>query len=332
MPFSHHSHSGQFCLHAKDSLEAVVKTAISKGMETLVLTEHMPRDQETDLYPEEIEAGKTTDSLLETFDEYYKEARRLQSSYSLQIDILVGVETDWIRPSSKQVIGSLSKKYGFDTVIGSVHHVHSIPTDFDRETYEKARDISGGTDEKLYADYYDAQLKMLEAVKPPIVGHFDVIRLLSDNPNASMKKHDAVWSRISRNLSFISSYGGMLEVNSAALRKGMSEPYPQGEICQEFSKMNGDFVLSDDSHGVSQVGFGFKRTVEFVEEIGVKTLIVLTRGLVTRDARFPGVSGRPVPVKDLEKNHAFFQAQRTVADSSSCELHTRIIHRRIPGG
>ena len=54
MPFSHHSHSGQFCLHAKDKLEEIVKEAISKGMETLVLTEHMPRDQEGDIYPEEV--------------------------------------------------------------------------------------------------------------------------------------------------------------------------------------------------------------------------------------------------------------------------------------
>ncbi|MCJ1387333.1 histidinolphosphatase [Xylographa bjoerkii] len=317
MPFSHHSHSGQFCLHAKDDLETIVETAISKGMQTLVLTEHMPRDQETDLYPEEIEAGRTTNSLFETFDVYYKEARRLQSSYLLKIEVLVGVETDWIRPSSEQIIGKLLKRYRFDTLVGSVHHVHGVPTDFDRETYERARNISGGTDEKLYADYYDAQLKMLEAVKPPIVGHFDVIRLLSENPNASMRQHDPVWSRILRNLSFISSYGGMLEINSAALRKGMSEPYPQSEICQEFLKMNGDFVLSDDSHGVGQVGFGFKRTVEFVEEIGIKTLIVLQRGLITRDPRFPGVFGRPVPVEGLEKNHAFFQAQRTAANSRS---------------
>lgn len=54
MPFSHHSHSGQFCHHAKDTLEEVVKTAISKGMQTLVMTEHMPRDASLDSYPEEV--------------------------------------------------------------------------------------------------------------------------------------------------------------------------------------------------------------------------------------------------------------------------------------
>lgn len=53
MPFSHHSHSGQFCGHAKNTLEEVVQRAISLGMETLAMTEHMPRE-ECDLYPEEV--------------------------------------------------------------------------------------------------------------------------------------------------------------------------------------------------------------------------------------------------------------------------------------
>ena len=53
MPFSHHSHSGQFCKHAKDSLEEVIQAAIAKGMKTYCLTEHMPRDVE-DFYPEEV--------------------------------------------------------------------------------------------------------------------------------------------------------------------------------------------------------------------------------------------------------------------------------------
>jgi len=55
MAFSMHSHSGQFCPgHAKDSLEEVVQTAISKGMQTFALTEHMPRTSDEDRYPEEV--------------------------------------------------------------------------------------------------------------------------------------------------------------------------------------------------------------------------------------------------------------------------------------
>ena len=52
--FSHHSHSGQFCAHAKGSLEDVVLEAIRQGFTTYALTEHMPRYRAEDLYPEEV--------------------------------------------------------------------------------------------------------------------------------------------------------------------------------------------------------------------------------------------------------------------------------------
>ena len=53
MPFSHHSHSGEFCGHAKNTLEEVVQTAIAKKMQVYALTEHMPREDQ-DLYQEEV--------------------------------------------------------------------------------------------------------------------------------------------------------------------------------------------------------------------------------------------------------------------------------------
>lgn len=54
MPYSHHSHSGQFCAHARDTLEAVIEAGIGKKMQVLALTEHMPREQQ-DLYAEEVD-------------------------------------------------------------------------------------------------------------------------------------------------------------------------------------------------------------------------------------------------------------------------------------
>lgn len=145
---------------------------------------------------------------------------------------MIGMEVDWIRPSSQILIQDLLGKYRLDLFIGSVHHVHAIPIDYSKDLYTKARQRSGGTDERLFEDYFDLQLEMLQALKPPIVGHFDLIRLLSDDPNQSFASHNGIWQRILRNLDYIRQYGGVLEVNSAALRKGMTEPYPRGEICK----------------------------------------------------------------------------------------------------
>lgn len=230
MPFSHHSHSGQFCGHAKDTLEEVVQDAITKKLHTFCTTEHIPRHS-VDFYPEEV-GVHTEASLVKLFDDYYVETCRLREKYSDRIRLFVGFEGEWIRATSLDIINGLLTKYRFDLFIGSVHHMHTLPIDYDAEMYQQARDISGGTDEALYADYFDDQLRMLQALKPPIVGHLDLIRLKSDDPERSFKTWPQVWEKIIRNLTYIASYGGVLELNSASLRKGMSEPYPKVEICK----------------------------------------------------------------------------------------------------
>ena len=142
------------------------------------------------------------------------------------------MEVDWIRPSSLDLIQGLLRKYSFDLFIGSLHHVHTIPIDYDKKMYSDAREKSGGTDEKLAEDYFDLQYEMLKALKPPIVGHFDLIRLFSDDPESSFVQWTGVWQKILRNIDFIVDYGGLVELNSAGLRKGMSEPYPKAEVCK----------------------------------------------------------------------------------------------------
>lgn len=55
MAFTMHCHSGEFCPgHAADQLEDIILHAISVGYETIGLSEHMPRYEERDLYPEEV--------------------------------------------------------------------------------------------------------------------------------------------------------------------------------------------------------------------------------------------------------------------------------------
>lgn len=163
---------------------------------------------------------------------FYAEASRLRQKYASQIRVLIGFETDWIRPESLQLIETSLSRLPFELIVGSVHHVHTIPIDYDSDMYQEARRIAGGSDEKLFEDYFDSQYDMLQRLQPPVVGHFDLIRLKSDDPNGSFAAYPGVWERIERNLRFVAGYGGILELNSAALRKGMTEPYPKAEICR----------------------------------------------------------------------------------------------------
>ena len=230
MPFSHHSHSGQFCAHATNTLEAVVQRALASGMTTFCLTEHMPRAL-IDFYPEET-ASHTEASLSQLYDDFFVEARRLQQAYAGRIQLFVGFEGEWIRPGSLQLINAVLAKHGVDFFVGSVHHVYTMPIDFDDAMYREARDLGDGTDERIFADYFDAQFEMLQALKPPVVAHLDLIRLKSDDPERSFRTWPKIWEKIERNVEFIAAYGGIVELNSSSMRKGMSEPYPQVEICK----------------------------------------------------------------------------------------------------
>lgn len=75
---------------------------------------------------------------------------------------------------------------------------------------------------------------MLLALRPPVIGHFDLIRLLSEDPARDVRQWKGVWDKVVRNLKCAAEMGAWLECNSAALRKGLAEPYP-GRVIAEVS-------------------------------------------------------------------------------------------------
>ncbi|KAM5345301.1 hypothetical protein ACJ41O_011163 [Fusarium nematophilum] len=282
-----HSHSGQFCPgHAKDQLEDIIKHAISVGFKTIGLTEHMPRYEERDLYPEELDDPKASlEALPPRHEAYMVEAQRLQRLYASQVHILIGFEAEFIRPDFAPRVRALACHPSVDYFIGSVHHVHGVPIDYDAAMYAAARGASGkgATEEGLYEDYYDLQYGMLKELEPRVVGHFDLIRLMSEDPGRDVRGWKGVWDRIRRNLELVREQGGWLEVNSAALRKGLAEPYPCRII--EWIRMGGKFTFSDDSHGIAQVATNYARTVEYLESLGVQEVWTLQR------RPHPGIEG-----------------------------------------
>ncbi|KAK7420998.1 hypothetical protein QQZ08_010172 [Neonectria magnoliae] len=279
MAFTMHSHSGEFCPgHAKDQLEDILKHAVSIGYKTIGLTEHMPRYEERDLYPEELDDPKASLAVLPPRHEaYLAEAQRLQHAYAAQIHVLVGFEAEFIRPAFAPRVRALAAHPAVDFFIGSVHHVHGVPIDYDAATFARALAVVGGSEERLFEDYYDLQFQMLRELTPRVVGHFDLIRLLSDQPGRDLRQWKGVWRRVVRNLELVAKQGGWLECNSAALRKGLAEPYPCRQISEEWLKMGGKFTFSDDSHGIAQVATNYARTVTYLESLGVKEVWTFRR-------------------------------------------------------
>ncbi|TPX12018.1 uncharacterized protein E0L32_007321 [Thyridium curvatum] len=299
-----HSHSGQFCPgHAKDQLEDIVLHAISIGYKTIGLTEHMPRLALCDLYPEEMDDPEASLAVLPPRHEaYLAEARRLQEKYAGQgIALLVGFEGEFIRgPEYAGYVRRLAADPRVDYFIGSLHHTCGVPIDFDAEHYARAATAaaiaasssssssgssgSSGSEfedaeDALAARYYDEQHEMLAALRPRVVGHFDLVRLLSADPARDPRRAGGgrVWDRVRRNLELVAGYGGWLECNTSALRKGLAEPYPARPVAEEWLRLGGRFTFSDDSHGIAQVGTNYARGLDYLASLGVEEVWTFER-------------------------------------------------------
>lgn len=264
---SHHSHSGQYCTHAVGQLEECIQEAIRQNFTLFCLTEHIPRYRVEDLYPGE---SQTPVGLVEMFAGYHAHARHLQEKYATQITIHVGLESEFIRDVDLLILELLIAKYPIDFMVGSVHHVHGVPIDFDKAKWLDAR-ATCTDDESFYGTYFDHQLQVLQKFQPLVVGHFDVILLFAPE-ETDLLSFDSVREKIKRNISLVAQYGGMFELNSAAFRKGWKTAYPKPNILQLMVAAGGKFCLSDDSHGPLQVGLNYHRVLQYITEQGLSGL------------------------------------------------------------
>ncbi|TFK71126.1 histidinol phosphate phosphatase H [Pluteus cervinus] len=299
MPHSHHSHSGQFCKHAVGTLEEVVVEAIRQEFKVYGLTEHMPRYRPEDLYPEE--EGLTTEALVKQFEDYLIEAHRLKAKYASQITLLVGLETELIRPSDLDNLDVLLDNHPdrIDYIVGSIHHVNGVPIDFDLPTFQRALHSSGLETEydaraAFFVNYFEAQYNLFCRFQPEIIGHFDLCRLY--NPNLSFEDYPSAWDLIERNIIYAATYGALFEVNGAAFRKNWDTAYPGRGVIQLIIKHGGRFALSDDSHGPRAVGLNYHRVAKYLQSIGVSELWYLQKSDLANPA------GRNVRAVRLEGN------------------------------
>lgn len=262
---AHGGHSGEFCLHAKDSLADVVATYAAQGFSWIGLTEHMPPFTDSGLYPDERQAGLKAVDLQHQFGRYIETARQLQRDYAGKMKIFVGMESEFYT-GVVPWIQQLQQSFQLDYLVGSVHHVHECCFDFSAVDYAAAVELLGDH-ERLYCAYFDAQLKMIEQLQPAVVGHFDLIRIY-DPDYAQRIQLPVVAQRIERNLQRISQLGLMLDFNVRALVKGASEPYVSAPILRRAMQMGIDVVPGDDSHGVASVGGGIDVAVDLLQQAG----------------------------------------------------------------
>lgn len=294
----------------------MLSRAHEQGFHLYCLSEHVPRKHTSQLYPEEVDAGIQPADLLQRFEDYLVEARRCAQHWKGTMQVLVGAELENIdggcieylqtvlNGHKDDVGGERAGKGRVDYLVGSLHHVDSIPIDFDRKTFQSALDTyrlegeeatgaSGNSAVvfqtrahlRLVLSYLDRQHSLIEHFKPEVVGHFDLCRLFQPGTpmttasslneiedKESQRLLQQVEEAVCRNVQLVCSYGGLFEVNSASIRKGWPTPYPGEDVMDVILANQGRLCLSDDAHSHEQVGLNFYKVKQYLEAKGVQDI------------------------------------------------------------
>lgn len=261
----HGGHSGEFCCHAQDRLADIIEQYIRMGFEQVGITEHIPPVHDRFLYPEEIEKNLTKDALFQRFAAYFKTLRQLQTDMADRIRIFAGTEIEACNgylPHVQYLVAEFSPDY----LVGSVHHVADICFDYSARTYQAAIQACGSV-EDLYLAYFDRQFEMIDAVRPFVVGHFDLVRIHDPHYRDRVIQPE-IAARIDRNLDLIKKLGLVMDLNLRPLARGEREPYPTRSILDKIRSRDIPMVPGDDSHGVTQAGNHVNTGIHLLEQMG----------------------------------------------------------------
>jgi len=237
-----HNHTTR-CNHAEGTVDEYIQRAIELGIDIYGFSEHAPMDfdEKYRLPFEDMQAY--TDDIL-TAKEQYKN----------DINILFGYEVDYLPGHMDDRVLNAAVDY----LIGSVHFI-------DKWSFDNPEFIAGWKDkdiDEIWKAYFEATEAMAKSGKFDIVGHLDLIKVFKFMP----KQDTRILAKNA--LQAIKRSNMVLEVNTAGLRKPVSELYPSRALLEEAYTLDIPITFSSDAHAVDQIGLGYDLATTLAKDIG----------------------------------------------------------------
>lgn len=238
-----HTHTC-FC-DGKDSPEAMVLSAIEKGLDTIGICAHS-------YTPFAIHYCL----MQNRYTEFQEEVCALKEKYRDKIRVLCGIEQEYY---------SDAPTAGFDYVIGSVHYIRVgreyIPVDENAEILKKAcQEQFSGNPMALAQAYYELVAKVVEKTQCDIIGHFDLLSKFDETDNIfdeSCAEYTAAWTSAA---DVLLKSGKVFEVNTGAISRGYrTTPYPARSIAEYIKSKGGKLILSSDAHAAENIAYQFDK-------------------------------------------------------------------------
>lgn len=251
----YHSHTS-FSSDSDADPEDMIRQAVSAGLHTLCITEHMDYD-----FPKCYELSFEFDP-----EEYFRKLLPLKEACKKQLNLQIGIEAG-VRPYLAERYHSLLSSYPFDFVICSTHLVHDIDPYY--RSYWEEHGIQKGL-----SYYFEEILETLEAFSDfDVYGHLDyVVRYIPDD---LQKKENFSFtyahfsSLIDEILRKIISLGKGIEINTAGYKYGLNRPNPDYEIIKRFRELGGQYItIGSDAHEPRYLAHSFSEAERIIKAAG----------------------------------------------------------------
>lgn len=268
---SYHCHSRFDDGHGE--LEDYVRAALRKDLRTLGFAGHAPLPFSSDwtISPAAL-------------PEYLQTARRLQSAFRDKIELLVGLEVDFI-PEIISPTAARIRSLNLDFTVGSVHFMGRLadgrlwtadgpPEELERGVAESF----GGDVRAAVEEYYRLMTAMVSTAPPDIIGHFDLIK--KNNRSAEYFSEEEPWYRaaVRRTLEAVAASPSILEINTGGIVRGTSGSlYPSEWILLECLNREIPVMINSDAHRPEQLDGYYGEATAILKGVGFRELTQIGR-------------------------------------------------------
>ena len=225
-----HMHTS-FSGDCKIEPEIMIETAISKGLCTITLTDHLDID-----YPNE------PDLFMLDLEKYAKTVHTLKEKYRDEIELLYGIEIG-LQPHLANKHHEIANLYDFDYIIGSSHVVHGQDPYYP-EFFEGRSELSA------FREYFESVLENITVFDDfDSYGHLDYVVRYSPSKKASYDCYEELPELIDEILRLLVSKNKALEVNTGAFKYNQKSPNPTASIIRRYLELGGKYITCGaDAH------------------------------------------------------------------------------------
>jgi histidinol-phosphatase (PHP family) len=249
-----HTHHAR-CGHATGTLEHYIESALSLGLTTIGVSDHSPLFGAL-----EDEAAPGMHMARSEFGRYVAEALALKEKYRGRIEVLVGVEADYL-PGTEALYDDILRRYDLDYVLGAVHYFGGYHV-YDPARWKNVSDVN-----EVYREYLRLVRQAAQTGIFDILAHIDAVKGRGLPPTEDLS------ADIEETVRVIKAADVAVEINTSGLRK-CGEPFPAPAVIRRLHEAGVPLTFGSDAHSPSEVHHGWREVAPLLSELGVDRLVL----------------------------------------------------------